>query len=89
MRNIAQRTCAWASFSDQYRCPEEGRERFEISPSTHTVPRPRLDERRASRFKPETERIRRSSNGSWSESPGCMAASIRQASAFTRPGVAQ
>jgi hypothetical protein len=33
-RNIAQRTCAPPSLSVKYRCPDAGREKFEISPST-------------------------------------------------------
>ena len=32
--NIAQRTCARASFSVKYRCPDDGRDRFPSSPST-------------------------------------------------------
>ena len=40
-RNIAQRTWAAASLSEKYQCPEAGRDRFEISPSSQTEPRPR------------------------------------------------
>ena len=39
-RNIAQRTCAPLSFSEKYRWPLAGRERFDSSPSSHSVPNP-------------------------------------------------
>ena len=34
--NIAQRICALASFRLKYRWPDDGREKFEISPSIHS-----------------------------------------------------
>ncbi len=50
-RNIAQRSCAASSFSEKYQCPDEGRERFEISPSSHNAGKPRSSSVRASRFR--------------------------------------
>ena len=45
---IAQRICASRSFSVKYQWPEEGVEKFEISPSTHRGGRPDSSSMRAS-----------------------------------------
>ena len=37
VRNIAQRTCALASFSVKYQWPDDGRAKFESSPSTQSA----------------------------------------------------
>src|SRR5262249_6750675 len=58
-RNIAQRSCASRSFSEKYQCPEEGAEKFDNSPSTHTTPSPRSRSMRTSRFRRETEKTLR------------------------------
>ena len=54
MRNMAQRSCASRSLSEKYQWPEEGWEKFDSSPSTHTTPRPRSSSTRTSRFRRET-----------------------------------
>ena len=51
LRNIAQRSCASLSLSEKYQCPEEGCEKFDSSPSTHTTPRPRSSSTRTSRVR--------------------------------------
>ena len=53
-RNMAQRTCAAASFSEKYQCPELGREKLEISASSHRLPKPRSSSIRTSRLSRET-----------------------------------
>src|SRR5690606_24308135 len=52
-RNMAQRNCALASFREKYQCPEEGCDRFEISPSIHSAGKPRSSSVRASRLSRE------------------------------------
>ena len=37
LRNMAQRICASRSLSEKYQWPEDGRAKFDISPSTQTV----------------------------------------------------
>src|SRR5690349_18850833 len=37
---MTARICAWSSFKVKYACPDCGREKFEISPDTHTSGNP-------------------------------------------------
>src|SRR3984957_16940186 len=53
-RNIAHRTWASRSLSEKYQCPDEGCEKFDNSPSTHTTPSPRSRSTRTSRLRRET-----------------------------------
>src|ERR1700739_1907990 len=53
-RNIAQRNCASRSLREKYQCPDEGWEKFDNSPSTHTIPSPRSRSMRTSLFRRET-----------------------------------
>jgi len=45
-RNMAQRTCASASLSEKYQCPELGLAKLEISASSQRLPNPRSKRRR-------------------------------------------
>ena len=53
-RNMQQRTCAVASFREKYQCPELGRAKLEISPSSQRLPKPRSSVSRTSRLSRET-----------------------------------
>src|SRR5688572_32972244 len=57
---MQQRTCAASSLSEKYQCPEAGRERFDTSPSSQRLPKPRSSRLRASRFSLLTVKISRS-----------------------------
>src|SRR5258705_3506189 len=50
IRNMAQRSCASRSLREKYQWPEDGCEKFDSSPSTHSTPSPRSRSTRTSRF---------------------------------------